>query len=286
MENKKSEEWDEETKGKDYVKSNELLRHIHSEWEDKENEKATNEKHPDIPDDRNESSAWLERSSALSEEDDDSEFNVVEHSSLPYDNREVDKRFTPNKFSKRKADIETPGGIPWDIDEYSNSQVPGADGDMHGMPNWDDQEHSVNPQDRIVTRLHPLLEEWSHSALPNDQPEPHKTYGGKNMKKMAYVLTDKQLEQLGKLSGMTFKSGYYTVEEWKEKTGIDPMPFIKMGLIRQTGKAGLCVWTKKADEIIEDRNKNVRQNWHSLGVGASLSNKLKKIADRINKDLK
>lgn len=57
-----------------------------------------------------------------------------------------------------------------------------------------------------------------------------------------------------RLSGMATCSGYYTADEWREKTGVDPRNF--PGLITFS-KWDACLWTARAEEICRE--------WHAAG---------------------
>ena len=74
------------------------------------------------------------------------------------------------------------------------------------------------------------------------------------------------LENLLTLSGMKYKSGYFTPEEWQQKTGINPRTL--PGYIAITPNTGLCIWTDKAERAVEAHHAQTINNWHALGIAA------------------
>lgn len=74
------------------------------------------------------------------------------------------------------------------------------------------------------------------------------------------------LSALLKLSGMAQHSGEYTALEWKDKTGIDPRNYPQY--IQITRHNGLCVWTAKAQDVVQRHCAIVQRNWHALGISA------------------
>lgn len=69
-------------------------------------------------------------------------------------------------------------------------------------------------------------------------------------------------EDILKLSYMRYKSGYYTAEEWRQKTGI--LPCESIFYIAPHTK--LVCWTKQAEEIYLANSNQIRCNWMALGV--------------------
>lgn len=70
------------------------------------------------------------------------------------------------------------------------------------------------------------------------------------------------VEELAKLAGMKYCSYSYTAEEWVAKTGVDPRTFKEID-IRENG---LCGWTKRAEELYQQRHTTTHNNWTALGV--------------------
>ena len=70
-------------------------------------------------------------------------------------------------------------------------------------------------------------------------------------------------DELFKLAGMKYKQGYFTAEEWKHKTGIDPRNY--PGYIR-INPAGLCIWTDKAESLYQDYSAQVSNNFYAIGA--------------------
>ena len=77
-------------------------------------------------------------------------------------------------------------------------------------------------------------------------------------------MTREDVDLLMRLSGMRRAQGYYTAEEWEEKTGINPKRFAPKYIgIR---KSGLCVWEESAENVYQTERARVRSNWAALGV--------------------
>jgi hypothetical protein len=76
-------------------------------------------------------------------------------------------------------------------------------------------------------------------------------------------MTEDQIKDLLKLSGMIYKPGYYTASQWEAKTGVNPENFPR--LFKKTS-SGLCVWTAQAESIVQAHNTQTRHNWESIGV--------------------
>lgn len=66
------------------------------------------------------------------------------------------------------------------------------------------------------------------------------------------------------LSGMIYKQGYYTPQEWERKTGINPLRF---GEYIKVNKSGLCIWTDKAERLYKSYQAQATRNWNALGIG-------------------
>lgn len=86
------------------------------------------------------------------------------------------------------------------------------------------------------------------------------------MEKAPFIFLQDEPERdkrLAKLWGMGLSSGYYTAEEWEQKTGVSPNEF--PNLIKQT-ESGLCCWTEKADKICKTRSNASKLCRETLGI--------------------
>ena len=68
-----------------------------------------------------------------------------------------------------------------------------------------------------------------------------------------------------KASGMVFKNGYYTPEQFQAITTVNPMRYPQYFLLSRTG---LVILRDKYIRECDEHFSNVRQNWHSIGVTA------------------
>ena len=57
------------------------------------------------------------------------------------------------------------------------------------------------------------------------------------------------IDALEKLSGMSYRGGMYTPEQWEQKTGVNPAR-LPPGLVTITAKARLCSLTDKAERVL------------------------------------
>lgn len=71
------------------------------------------------------------------------------------------------------------------------------------------------------------------------------------------------IDRMAKLSGMKYFSGYYTPEKWLKITGVDPLEFPKYIKVSRTGA---CLWTEKAERLMNLRHERIASNWASLGI--------------------
>ena len=65
------------------------------------------------------------------------------------------------------------------------------------------------------------------------------------------------IDALEKISGMSYRGGMYTPEQWEQKTGINPET-LPAGLVTITAKARLCTLTDKAERILSGRFSDAR----------------------------
>lgn len=70
------------------------------------------------------------------------------------------------------------------------------------------------------------------------------------------------LNKLIRLSGMAYKSGWYTPQEWEQKTGIDPLSIPQKYI---DSRYGLCLWTKEAEKVVKMSYAQVERDWNSIG---------------------
>ncbi|MBT9173469.1 MAG: hypothetical protein DDT21_01870 [Syntrophomonadaceae bacterium] len=76
-------------------------------------------------------------------------------------------------------------------------------------------------------------------------------------------MTMDEAGEIMRLSGMAYRNGQYTPEEWQKKTGVNP--HVYPSLIRIT-RGGQCVWTEQAEAIGNAYFGTVTPNWNALGL--------------------
>jgi hypothetical protein len=74
----------------------------------------------------------------------------------------------------------------------------------------------------------------------------------------------RDISGLLKLSGMIYRQGYFTPEEWAQKTGVNPLAWAGFISVRH----GFCFWEPTAEKIVRARDEAVNCNWIVLGVSA------------------
>ena len=57
------------------------------------------------------------------------------------------------------------------------------------------------------------------------------------------------IDALEKLSGMSYRGGMYTPEQWEQKTGVNPER-LPPGLVTITAKYRFCTLTDKSERIL------------------------------------
>ena len=70
-------------------------------------------------------------------------------------------------------------------------------------------------------------------------------------------------KELFKLSGMKYNQGYFTPEEWKEKTGVNPWDWAYHYI--NITRRGVCVWTKEAEKLYQAYRRQVSINQQIRG---------------------
>jgi hypothetical protein len=60
-----------------------------------------------------------------------------------------------------------------------------------------------------------------------------------------------------KLSGMQYRGGYYTPEEWKEKTGVNPRNYPEYFTVNRAGTVSVTDKFRRDYEIVSQENRRL-----------------------------
>ena len=66
-----------------------------------------------------------------------------------------------------------------------------------------------------------------------------------------------------KLSGMMYKSGYYTASEWLDKCGVNPLDYPQFF---QATRHGAMYTTNLFNKCYQARKNAISDNWNAIGI--------------------